>query len=286
MTQDKTRLFVIVDPTASHQVALVKALLIAKMADCEIHAFLCVYQNISKGDAYASRNDFKRSTLDEAKQWLDEQLEPCELAGLSFSKEVVWNRKWVDAAKHSIAKSGCDLVIKSSFHHSKSGRFYRSTSDFTLMRNCACPILFAHQTQEWHSNKVLACVDLESTDSKHARLNGVIARDARAIADIVGMDLYIAAAHRGDIDVDNLPIKGNGGRLDMRQLGELYGVDESRIFLRRGDTIAALKGICDELDPSIVIMGTLARTGIKGKLIGNTAEKLLDLIDADVLTVN
>ncbi|MDH3761103.1 MAG: universal stress protein [Gammaproteobacteria bacterium] len=286
MTQDKTRLFVIVDPTASHQVALVKALLIAKLADCEIHAFLCVYQDISKGDAYDSRHDFKHSTLAEAKQWLDEQLEPCKVAGLSFSKEVVWNQRWVDAAMHSIAKSGCDLVIKSSFHHSKSRRFYRATSDFKLMRYCACPILFAHQTQEWQSNKVLACVDLESTDSKHARLNGVIARDARAIADIVGMDLYIAAAHKGDIDVDNLPIKGQGHQLDMRQLGELYGVDESRIFLRRGDTIATLKGVCDELDPSIVIMGTLARTGIKGKLIGNTAEKLLDLIDADVLTVN
>ena len=33
-------------------------------------------------------------------------------------------------------------------------------------------------------------------------------------------------------------------------------------------------------------MGTLARTGIQGKIIGNTAEKLLDRIDADLLTVN
>ncbi|MCP4392326.1 MAG: universal stress protein, partial [Gammaproteobacteria bacterium] len=269
-----------------HQVALVKALLIAKLADCQIHAFLCVYQDISKGDAYASRQDFKRKTLAEAQQWLDEQLEPCKLAGLSFTKEVVWNRKWVDAAMHSIGKSGCDLVIKSSFHHSKSRRFYSATSDFKLMRHCACPILFAHQTQEWRSNKVLACVDLESTDSKHARLNDVIVRDARAISEIVGMDLYIAAAHKGAIDADNLPIKGHGHRLDVEQLGELYQVDASRICLRQGEAITTLKGICDEVDPSIIIMGTLARTGVRGKLIGNTAEKLLDLVEADVLTVN
>jgi nucleotide-binding universal stress UspA family protein len=32
-------------------------------------------------------------------------------------------------------------------------------------------------------------------------------------------------------------------------------------------------------------MGTLARRGIKGKLIGNTAEKLLDILEADMLTV-
>ncbi len=33
-------------------------------------------------------------------------------------------------------------------------------------------------------------------------------------------------------------------------------------------------------------MGTLSRSGISGRLIGNTAEKLLDLVEADLLTVN
>lgn len=286
MTQKKTRLFVIADPTASHQVALVKAFLIAKLADCHIHAFLCVYESISKGDAYSSRHDFKHKIMADARQWLDEQLEACRVAGVSFSEEVVWNSKWADAAMHSIAKSDCDLVIKSSFHHSKARRFYSATSDYKLMRHCAHPVLFTHQTQEWQSSKVLACVDLESSDSKHARLNSVIVRDARAIANTVGMDLYIAAAHKGVIDTDNLPIKGHGHQLDLEQLGELYDVDASRVFLRQGETIATLKGICDEVDPSIVILGTLARSGVMGKLIGNTAEKLLDLVDADILTVN
>ena len=36
----------------------------------------------------------------------------------------------------------------------------------------------------------------------------------------------------------------------------------------------------------MVVTGSLARTGLKGKLIGNTAEKLLDVVDADLLTVN
>lgn len=286
MKQEKTRLFVIVDPTASHQIALVKALLIAKLADCHIHAFMCVYRDISEGDGYASRHDFKHQTLAEAQQWLDEQMEPCKLAGVPFDKEVVWNSRWPDAALHSIAKSGCDLVIKSSYHHGKSRRFYSATSDFNLMRHCACPILFTHQTQEWQSDRVLACVDLESTDSKHARLNSVIVRDARALADIVGMDLHIAVAHKKEIDADNLPIKGQAHQVSLQQLGELYDVDAARIHLRQGETVATLKSICDEVDPSIVIMGTLARSGISGKLIGNTAEKLLDLVEADVLTVN
>lgn len=286
MIRHKTRLFVVVDPTASHQVALVKALLIAKLADCEIHAFLCIYRDIREGNAYASRQSFKRQTLADAQSWLAEQMQPCEVAGVPFSQEVVWNSRWPDAALHAIAKSGCHLVIKSSYHHSKSRRFYSATSDFKMMRHCASPILFTHQTQEWRSNQLLACVDLASKDSKHARLNSVIIHDARAFADIVGMDLHIAAAHQGNIDADRLPVKGHGHQLGLEQLSELYDVEPARIHLREGATIPTLKGICDEIDPSIVIIGTLARSGISGKLIGNTAEKLLDLIEADVLTVN
>ena len=283
--RSKTRLFVIADPTAEHQVALLKALLIAKMADCEIHAFLSVYRDSRAGTGDAAPQDLRQQSLAAAEQWLEHQLEPCRVAGVSVSTEVVWNSKWDDAALQSITRSDCDLVIKSSFHHSKSRRFYSKTSDYNLMRHCACPILFVHQPQEWRSNRVLACVDLESTDNQHARLNGVVVRDARALADVVGMDMYIAAAHRRTIDPDNLPIKGHGHGVGADQLSELFGVDKSRVCLRQGETIATLKTICDDIDPSIVVLGTLARSGIGGKLIGNTAEKLLDQIEADVLTV-
>jgi nucleotide-binding universal stress UspA family protein len=69
-------------------------------------------------------------------------------------------------------------------------------------------------------------------------------------------------------------------------LGELYDVDPTRVILRQGNITQTLQDICNETDPSIVVMGTLARRGISGKLIGNTAEKMLDIVDADVLTVN
>lgn len=286
MKKGKSRLFVITDPTARHQVALLKALLIAKMADCEIHAFMCADRDLRASGGFVSRGDSGRQFQADAERWLEQQLEPCRVAGVPLSREIVCNGNWDDAALHSIARANCDLVIKSSFHHSKARRFYSKTSDYNLMRHCACPILFVHQAQEWQSNRVLACVDLESTDNQHARLNGVVVRDARALADIVAMDLYIAAAHRGDLDADNLPLLGHGPEVGIEQLGELFGVEPERVLLRRGDTVATLQGICDEIDPSIVVLGTLARRGLRGRLIGNTAEKLLDLVDADVLTVN
>jgi universal stress protein E len=154
------------------------------------------------------------------------------------------------------------------------------------MHNCVSPILFTHQDQEWQSDRILACLDLESTDPPHARLNGVILRSVRAFADIVGMDMYIACAYQDQIDSVRLPVNGHGGQINQQQLAEIYNLDPARIILRRGSTIETLREICDDTDPCIVMLGTLARKGISGKLIGNTAEKLLDTIEADLLTFN
>ena len=69
MKNQKTRLFVVIDPTSSHQPALVKALLVAKLGGCELHAFLCIHKDMKESGAYASRKDFKRKTLAQASDW-------------------------------------------------------------------------------------------------------------------------------------------------------------------------------------------------------------------------
>ena len=286
MKQKRTKLFVIIDPESTHQVALVKALLIAKLGNCHIHAFMCVYADIKKHPEASSRKGLKHRTLKDAETRLEELMKPCNLCDVPFTTELIWNRRWYEMVLHSVAKSGCDLVIKSSFHHSKAKRFFSKTSDYTLMRYCSCPILFTHQSQEWSSDKILACVDLESDDAQHTRLNNVIIRNARAVAEIIGMDLCIASVYKKAIDETRFPIKVDAAHDIDKELARLYGVDPENIYLRQGAVNETLVGICKEIDPSILIIGSIARTGIRGKLIGNTAEKLLDAVDADVLTVN
>ena len=286
MTQQKTRLFVVVDPTETHQVALVKALLIAKLGNCQIHAFLCTYEDMQQAGADISPSDFKSRVVEEATEWLEQLMQPCRVSGVPYTTQVTWNKEWVDSTIRAVEKSGCNLVIKSSFHHSKARRFFSTTSDYEFMHRCACPILFTHQEQEWKTDRMLACLDLVSADPQHLRLNNVIIRDAQAFANIVGMDLYVACAYTEAIDSEHLPLETHGHDVTRAQLGEHYAVKPERVLLRQGNTVETLKAICDEIDPSIVIIGTLARTGIKGKLIGNTAEKLIDIVDADLLTVN
>jgi len=286
MKQQKTSLFVVIDPTALHQISLVKALLIAKLGDCHIHAFLCVQKDMKEAGAYASRKDFKRKTMAQASAWLKTLMLPCKLAGVPYTTEVVWNDNWVRRLVRSIEKSTCDLVIKSSYHHGRARRFFSKTADYHLMHHCARPILFTHQEQEWESDRILACLDLESDDSQHARLNDAILRDARAFAEIVGMDLFLACAWVSSINREHLVLKPQQHEIGAEQLGEHFELAAECVFLRQGPVVQTLQAICAESDPAIVVIGSLARRGIRGKVIGNTAEKLLDSVTADLLVVN
>ena len=284
MKQRKSSLFVVVDPTTPHQLALVKALLIAKLGSCHIHAFMCVYEDVEKGAA-SSRKDFKRKVLAQAAERLEDMMQACRMSDVSYSTEIVWNQEWVHSLARAVAKSSCDLLIKSSYHHSKARRFFSKTADYYLMHHCACPILFTHQGQEWKSDRMLACLDLESTDLQHTRLNSAIMRDAKGFAAILGMDLYIAGAWQAALNRDHLGLETRHAEIGPKQVGEVYGIAEDRVLLRRGPVVKTLRSICAEVDPCIVVVGTLAQRGISEKLIGSTAHKLIDNIEADLLTV-
>jgi universal stress protein E len=285
MKPRKSSLLVVIDPTAPNQPALVKALSIAKLGECHIHAFMCVYEDIEKSGSYASRKDFKRNALAQATARLKQDMEPCRMNQVPYTTEVVWNSKWVKSLVRSVRKTDYDLLIKSSYQHSSASRFFSKTADFYLMHHCPCPILFTRTDQEWQSNRVLACIDLEATDTDHVRLNKAVMRAAADCVSIMGMDLYLASAWQGDVNLDDPALGARYRELAPEQQGGVYDLGGERVLLRRGNVIETLQSICAEIDPAIVVIGTVARRGIKGKLIGNTAEKLLDAIAADIITM-
>lgn len=154
------------------------------------------------------------------------------------------------------------------------------------MRYCACPILFTHQSQQWDTDNILACVDLESADSQHRRLNNVIFRNATALKEIIGMNLSIISVYKHELDRNSLPVGQDKSHDLVEALAELYGVEKDNMILRQGGAVESIKQVCEEREPSIVVLGSIAHTGLGSKLIGSTAEKLLDAIDSDLLVVN
>jgi universal stress protein E len=54
----------------------------------------------------------------------------------------------------------------------------------------------------------------------------------------------------------------------------------------RGDAKRVIVEKANALKADIVVLGVSARSGVKGVLVGTTAQKILDKLDCDVLAVN
>ena len=65
---------------------------------------------------------------------------------------------------------------------------------------------------------------------------------------------------------------------------DFNGID-LKVHLEKGDAGKVIPTLVEEKQADIVVMGTVARTGIEGFFIGNTAEKILRNVDCSVLTV-
>ena len=76
----------------------------------------------------------------------------------------------------------------------------------------------------------------------------------------------------------------------MRKLAKWVGADalgnvKRRTHLPRGTPGLEIPKLIEKLNADVVIMGTVARTGISGFVMGNTAEQILDKVTCSVLAV-
>ena len=53
-----------------------------------------------------------------------------------------------------------------------------------------------------------------------------------------------------------------------------------------GTTLILTRDVAEKLKVDLVIVGTVARDGIKGRVVGNTCERLLDQTHSDLLVLN
>jgi len=66
---------------------------------------------------------------------------------------------------------------------------------------------------------------------------------------------------------------------------DVYGRLSPRLHLSKGPAKTMIAIVEEGLRADLVVMGTIARTGISGLIIGNTAESILDQLTCSVLAI-
>jgi len=285
-----SNLFVIIDPTQEKQPALVRAIDIAQQMDGHLHIFCCDYVNAEDLDKFKSRSDAKKQTIKKAKELVESLVAPLRKQGLSLSTEVIWNKGWYQAAVHASAREGADLIIKSSFSHKGRNHPLHERSDFYLIRNSTCPVLMTKSGVSHRVDKVVAAIAIEKGGKEHSGLNNRIVSQAKKMARSAGAQLHLVAVLPKQLDLEKLLElhieKDKGLRTEQELIAERFGVEPGVVHVLQGAADKVIVKLAKELDVQALILGTRARKGLKGALLGNTAEKILDRLEIDVLVIN
>ena len=195
-----------------------------------------------------------------------------------------------------VIKDGHDLVIKEESLESGVDQLA-----MRLVRKCPCPV-WVMKSGAKTFNHVLAAVDISADHPESQSLNKKIVELAHSLAQREHGKAHYLHAWRLEYEemlqsprmkVSALEIQEmkdelrNERRQQLTQFLErnAIGYDQKQVYLIEGESSEVIRRVIAEQHVDVVVMGSVARTGIPGLLIGNKAEKLLSTINCTVLTV-
>lgn len=241
------------------------------------------------GDVSALRN----AILAEERKRVDALCGDSSLAG-----PVIGHVEWCERVHQAIvdrAESyGAGLIVMMASHHSLLSTLVHTPDDWHLFRDASCPVLSMVKEHK-PVTEVVAAIDALDASEAHRQLSARVIDGARALAKAEAVPLRVLSAvpdpalmYAGLV---NAPMSGNfleetmdKARENLHALLRHLGVEADRIEVKAGrvEDVVTREGEAGGL----LVIGSAANKGVKGFLIGNTAERILQHMQSDMLVVN
>ncbi len=211
--------------------------------------------------------------------------------------KVAIGRDFIEIVRQVILEKH-DLLIKVANDHPDSF----DSSDFHLMRKCPQPVWLLRSKDQGHSQKILAAVDLGLDSYEEGKaLNALIMDLATSLAKWENSELHVlscwslysenAMRYSAFLKISEnklttlLKEEEQANRTHLDELIACYEGHKIHSHLIKGNPVDHIPIFVRKKTIDVVVMGTVARSGIPGLLIGNTAESILHLIDSSVITL-
>lgn len=194
---------------------------------------------------------------------------------------------------HEVLRCCHDMVVR--VDDDRQRRRFRETATIQLSRLCPCPLWIIPAPGVAGRDRLLAAVSLQQPDED---LDVEILETALVIAWLLDRELHVVHAWDAPgarmlaprTSAEYLAQYVEETRQQHReQLATLMrryaAIPRDRIHLCKGRPTTVIPGVAAELAADPIVMGTAARRGIKGLLVGNTAERVMRQTDHSVVIV-
>jgi universal stress protein E len=264
------KVFVVLDPTRMTQPSLEKGEWIAARNGATLHLYCCCYDSQLAFDPLS-----KQAELERTRRWIERIAAGATANGAHVETEIGWDPDWRQAIVAAVNSSGAELVVKTASRHSPLARHLMKTADWALLRNAACPTLLISPTESNTAGPVLAAVKVRPDDERYVALNQRVLTMGERVARAVGSELQAVTAYRGEQIY-----------FDRQRFADSCGLPRHRVHAVEGPPHRAIADAARKLHAGIVVIGfNNDRDEERGSLVSDTAGRLVDAVECDVVVV-
>lgn len=244
--------------------------------------------------------DMRKRLTDDSQNNLESLAEPARGRGVDVTTRVFVG-KTSEQIMDEVTRSNHDLVVRvtKGAHSQATGVF--GTTSMRLLRNCGCAVWLVRPDAPVRFNRVLAAIDPVPKDVAHESMNKKVMELGISTAEYEDGELHVVHAWQlfattkvkarlGPGEFEAIERKAEAEvvtALDdfLAPFGMTHSSDGVHLVRDEVKAASAITGLAKQLDVGIIILGTVARSGVAGAMIGNTAEHVLDHAECSVLAI-
>ena len=275
--------------------AVDQAVWLARHTSAELTFFAAIDVSAHAQELLRERYEHaSRNVQDLTNQALDELVKHAQQAHVTARRQAAFGTPWREIIRQ-VLRGKHDLVVVGTRDLNRAERILFGSTGIKLLHNCPCPVWITKPGEKREVQHVLVASDLGevSLDALHMAVTFGQLTDTRThLLHAVEYDfekgLWRAYMPEDELDAFRAKRRADAERTLQDQLAQTdhrtlpYGV---QVHLAEGPADDAILAAVKQYDIDLLVMGTVARSGIPGLVIGNTAERLLPQVPCSLLAV-
>ncbi|PCJ66149.1 MAG: hypothetical protein COA73_01490 [Candidatus Hydrogenedentota bacterium] len=290
-----TSILVYVKPEQTHSFAVQKAIEILGEAQGVIKVVTAFEPPPSWLSTVLINKDLEKAYLKEVVDTLKHLANGYSHYQGDIKTHLLRGRPYMEIVREVI-RSGPDIVMIDDEGSSSDDSTHISGLDWRLFRKCPCPVWLIQPPNE---NKGIAVALTPEGEDEGIELNRRLLESAMCLAENMSQDLHVIQAWEefGHTYVMKRTTQAEYEQYmkncKVKVAESLFGFLEPYGFSRDSGNVHLVEGAPEKVIPrtankltlDTLVIGTIARSGIAGHLLGNTAERIIDKAECSIFAM-
>jgi nucleotide-binding universal stress UspA family protein len=286
-----------IDAFAPFHPALEQAIDLARRAGARV-TIGDVVEEIPDSVRHSLPERLEAELVEHRRQRLEEAVRPQATGEVAIETRVLRGRPAV-AIIQQVMRGGHDLLVRYHARDLIHGRKGFDAVDMQLLRKCPCPVWLVGVAEDERPRRILAAINPDRDDPTEQELNRRIVAAAFEVARLEEASLTLLTCWHPYgttlLEPRMTPeamkkVVANARKYAKVEFDEFVaglepGGQAYDTALMKGNPQDAIPRYCRRKDIDLVVMGTVARAGLVGMIMGNTAERVLEQLKCSVLAL-